>query len=507
MRQRVWAWSLEECVTVGVLQWVPGHIVKMNHPGWILDNSRLYSSEMNHVVYARICEEEGTEPVELPVEADGTLLLPTLTAQFPKCTGLKYKSEDSGCFRGLRLVGDHIYPPVETDWDNVFYCVFPKDKKRKGDEDTEDTKQKVKCLEGRKCTDLIVLNLAWQTDETKLRNYFSQFGDLVMVQIKKDPDTGKSRGYGFVRFSDYSGQAMCLAERHMIDGRLCDVRIPLSKQEGDRQEVSRKIHVGNLPESIGADALRQHFLQYGLVIDVFIPKPFRSFAFVTFDDPDVAASLLGKDLTIQGHKVTIGSAVPKLPSHVRQNPSFENAGGNLRSPYPGSPMAHGPLWNSPWSPALGVFPGGGAYGGSPNGGLRNSMGLNPAAAAAAATLAAQYTRAHQRQSSGGNMNGGYPDAKPSPDANTNAALAALNILNNPNVVAAIVSAAAGVTKGQSSFTNSGAKVDYISAPGTTKLARKTALSSANEGSSCAKHDLTNSASGEGHNLQRKFPLR
>ncbi|KER19934.1 hypothetical protein T265_11402 [Opisthorchis viverrini] len=86
-----------------------------------------------------------------------------------------------------------------------------------------------------------------------------------------------------------------------------------------------------------------------IVIDVFIPKPFRSFAFVTFDDPDVAASLLGKDLTIQGHKVTIGSAVPKLPSHVRQNPAFENAGGNLRSPYPGSPMAHGPLWNSPWA--------------------------------------------------------------------------------------------------------------------------------------------------------------
>ncbi|KAG5453448.1 TAR DNA-binding protein 43 [Clonorchis sinensis] len=462
---------------------------------------------MNHVVYARICEEEGTEPVELPVEADGTLLLPTLTAQFPKCTGLKYKSEDSGCFRGLRLVGDHIYPPVETDWDNVFYCVFPKDKKRKGDEDTEDTKQKVKCLEGRKCTDLIVLNLAWQTDETKLRNYFSQFGDLVMVQIKKDPDTGKSRGYGFVRFSDYSGQAMCLAERHMIDGRLCDVRIPLSKfcslgvpprtlktkfsvsnlhlkarwlkwSERDRKvrgsnptsasrlPLSRLGQPGSIPALVfpsggkatkrQKDATAERFYQLKpLVIDVFIPKPFRSFAFVTFDDPDVAASLLGKDLTIQGHKVTIGSAVPKLPSHVRQNPSFENAGGNLRSPYPGSPMAHGPLWNSPWSPALGVFPGGGAYGGSPNGGLRNSMGLNPAAAAAAATLAAQYTRAHQRQSSGGNMNGGYPDAKPSPDANTNAALAALNILNNPNVVAAIVSAAAGVTKGQSSFTNSG----------------------------------------------------
>lgn len=54
------------------------------------------------------------------------------------------------------------------------------------------------------------------------------------------------------------------------------------------------------------------------VIDVFIPKPFRSFAFVTFDDYDVAASLLGKDQNINGVMATVGSAVPKLPP-TRQN--------------------------------------------------------------------------------------------------------------------------------------------------------------------------------------------
>ena len=36
-------------------------------------------------------EEEEEEPVELPVEADGTLDLSTLTAQFPGATGLKYR--------------------------------------------------------------------------------------------------------------------------------------------------------------------------------------------------------------------------------------------------------------------------------------------------------------------------------------------------------------------------------------------------------------------------------
>ncbi|KAA3670679.1 uncharacterized protein DEA37_0003262, partial [Paragonimus westermani] len=77
--------------------------------------------------YVRVSEGDGCEAVEVPLESDQTLLLPTLTALFPKCTGLKYKSVDSGCFRGLRLAGDHIYPPNDGGWeDTVFYCVFPK---------------------------------------------------------------------------------------------------------------------------------------------------------------------------------------------------------------------------------------------------------------------------------------------------------------------------------------------------------------------------------------------
>ena len=37
-----------------------------------------------------------------------------------------------------------------------------------------------------------------------------------------------------------------------------------------------------------ADDLREYFSKFGEVTDVFIPKPFRAFAFVTFLDPEVA---------------------------------------------------------------------------------------------------------------------------------------------------------------------------------------------------------------------------
>jgi len=50
-----------------------------------------------------------------------------------------------------------------------------------------------------------------------------------MLQIKKDPKTGQSKGYGFIRFDDYEVQRRVLSQRHTIDGRTCDVKIPNSK--------------------------------------------------------------------------------------------------------------------------------------------------------------------------------------------------------------------------------------------------------------------------------------
>ena len=46
--------------------------------------------------------------------------------------------------------------------------------------------------------------------------------------------------------------------------------------------------VGRCTDDMNADDLRDYFSKFGEVTDVFIPKPFRAFAFVTFLDPEVA---------------------------------------------------------------------------------------------------------------------------------------------------------------------------------------------------------------------------
>jgi len=103
--------------------------------------------------------------------------------------------------------------------------------KRKSDDYLENTTAKSKRFETskNKCSDLIVLGLPWKTTEQQLREYFEPFGEVLMAQVKKDSKTGQSKGFGFIRFANYESQIRVLSQRHLIEGRWCDVKIPNSK--------------------------------------------------------------------------------------------------------------------------------------------------------------------------------------------------------------------------------------------------------------------------------------
>lgn len=59
-------------------------------------------------------------------------------------------------------------------------------------------------------------------------------------------------------------------------------------QEGQVQQVPCKVFVGRCTEEMTSEDLKDYFTKFGEVTDVFIPKPFRAFAFITFLDPEVA---------------------------------------------------------------------------------------------------------------------------------------------------------------------------------------------------------------------------
>lgn len=111
----------------------------------------------------------------------------------------------------------------------------------------------------------------------------------------------QSKGFGFVKFLDYDTQMRVVSKRHSIFGRWCDVRIPLSKGEEQfsyqSSEFNRKIFVGRITEDFSCEDLRNYFKKFGEISDVFIPKPFRAFAFITFKDSEIAQTLCGEGMS------------------------------------------------------------------------------------------------------------------------------------------------------------------------------------------------------------------
>ncbi|KAJ5059910.1 hypothetical protein J3E72DRAFT_320603 [Bipolaris maydis] len=48
---------------------------------------------------------------------------------------------------------------------------------------------------------LFIGGLAWHTDDQTLRSKFEEFGPVEEAVVVKDRDTGRSRGFGFVRYA------------------------------------------------------------------------------------------------------------------------------------------------------------------------------------------------------------------------------------------------------------------------------------------------------------------
>ena len=64
------------------------------------------------------------------------------------------------------------------------------------------------------------LILNFELFSESLLNYFSQFGEVVDCVVMKNPQTGKSRGFGFVTYKDPSCVTTVLShEQHILDGR------------------------------------------------------------------------------------------------------------------------------------------------------------------------------------------------------------------------------------------------------------------------------------------------
>lgn len=97
-------------------------------------------------------------------------------------------------------------------------------------------------------------------------------------------------------------------------------------QSGLEEAVSNKVFVGSLTQDLTESDLKEYFEQYGVVKDALIPKPFREFAFVTFELDSVAKNLIGKSFKINDTTVKVTEATPKRMRNDSNKRGFDQMG-------------------------------------------------------------------------------------------------------------------------------------------------------------------------------------
>lgn len=76
-------------------------------------------------------------------------------------------------------------------------------------------------------TKLFVGGLAWATTDQGLQSAFAEFGEVVDAKVITDRETGRSRGFGFVTFSDAKSaeEAVANMDGQDLDGRRINVDV------------------------------------------------------------------------------------------------------------------------------------------------------------------------------------------------------------------------------------------------------------------------------------------
>ncbi|XP_062054986.1 heterogeneous nuclear ribonucleoprotein A3-like [Lepus europaeus] len=195
---------------------------------------------------------------------------------------------------------------------------------------------------------LFIGGLSFETTDDSLREHFEKWGTLTDCVVMRDPQTKRSRGFGFVTYScvEEVDAAMC-ARPHKVDGSVVEPNRAVSREDSVKPGAHltvKKIFVGGIKEDTEEYNLRDYFEKYGKIETIEVMEDRQSgekrgFAFVTFNDHDTVGKIIvQKYHTINGHSCEVKKALSKqeMPSAVGsprgcggESGNFMGCGGNF----------------------------------------------------------------------------------------------------------------------------------------------------------------------------------
>ncbi|XP_012238132.1 heterogeneous nuclear ribonucleoprotein 27C isoform X1 [Bombus impatiens] len=182
---------------------------------------------------------------------------------------------------------------------------------------------------------LFVGGLSWETTQENLQRYFGRYGEVIDCVVMKNSESGRSRGFGFVTFSDPANVPLVLQNGpHQLDGRTIDPKPcnPRTQQKPKRSGGFPKVFLGGLPSNVTETDLRSFFTRFGKVMEVVImydqeKKKSRGFGFLSFEDEDAVDRCVAEHfVNLNGKQVEIKRAEPR-DSSSKMNDSHQGQWG------------------------------------------------------------------------------------------------------------------------------------------------------------------------------------
>ena len=186
---------------------------------------------------------------------------------------------------------------------------------------------------------VFVGDLSPEVDNKALKEAFVPFGEISDAKVIRDPQTLKSKGYGFVSYPkrEEAERAIEQMNGQWLGRRTIRTnwatRKPTDMQAGyykpSVDEIfnqtgpeNSSVYVGNIPQNSSEEDVRAHFKKYGSILDIRHFKA-QGYSFVRFDSKDSAARAIadmnGSELNGQAIRCSWG----KTEGNVAGRPDLQ----------------------------------------------------------------------------------------------------------------------------------------------------------------------------------------